>query len=150
MAGVVKKIFREIIKVVIALVVIFVLIDAAFVYMGGYWENMAVLDKISGPKRFKQFVTNPVPSNIRDLRGGYSGFPRGIVRTYFNYTGDFSDMEFLADWEKMDDYPFNKEFALYITNTDKATVYRKKRYDSYIYLIVDTENKKGVFYLPSR
>lgn len=150
MAGVIKKIFRQIVKAVITLAVIFILIHAAFIYMGGYWENMAVLNRISGPKRFKQFVADPVPSNIHDLRGGYSGFPRGIVRTYFNYTGDFSDMEFLTDWEKMDDYPFNKEFSLYITNTDKATVYRKKRYDSYVYLIVDTENKKGVFYLPSR
>ena len=150
MADIVKKIFRKIVKVVIALAVIFILIHAGFMYMGGYWENMAVLNRISGPKRFKQFVANPIPSNIHDLRGGYSGFPGGIVRTYFSYTGDFSEMKFLADWEKMDDYPFNKEFALYITDTDKATVYRKKRYDSYIYLIVDTENKKGVFYLPPR
>ena len=105
MAGVVKKIFRQIVKALITLAVIFILIHAAFIYMGGYWENMAVLNRISGPKRFKQFVANPVPSNIHNLRGGYSGFPRGIIRTYFNYTGDFSDMEFLEDWEKMDDYP---------------------------------------------
>jgi hypothetical protein len=148
MAGVIKKTFRAVVAAVATILLLSALAHAAFIYMGGYWEDIAVLNRISGPKRFKQFVADPIPEEIHELKGGYSGFPQGTIRTYFGYSGDFSDTEFLDEWEKMQDYPFGQQFAWYLTDTDVAAVYRKKHYESYMYLIIDEQDSKGVLYLP--
>jgi hypothetical protein len=147
-ASVRKRVLRAVVTVILTLIFLYVLIHALFIYLGGYWENMAVLNRLSGPKRFKQFVVDPIPSNIHNLKGGYSGFPQGIIRTYFTYSGDFSNMKFLAEWEKMEGNPFRGEFDWYIKDTDATMVYRKKRYESYTYLLIDEENKRGILYLP--
>ena len=148
MASIRKRILKAVVTVILTLVGLYILLHALFIYLGGYWEDMAVLNRISGPKRFKQFVADPIPPTIHNLRGGYSGFPQGIIRTYFTYSGDFSNMGFLAEWEKMKGNLFRGEFDCYIQDTDAATVYRKKRYESYMYLIIDEKSKKGILYLP--
>lgn len=67
-------------------------------WAGGYWENWPLLDRLSGPMRFRQYVASPVPSVIHDLKGGYSGFPKGRVLTQFSFEGDPREFDFLADW----------------------------------------------------
>ena len=148
MAGTGKKILRAVIAVVATLILLFVLANVVYIYLGGYWENMAVLNKISGPKRFRQFVVNPIPPNIHNLRGGYSGFPQGIIRTYFSYSEDFSNMGFLEEWEKVKDTNSPKPFAHYMNDINATIVYRKKRYETYMYLLINEEGKKGMLYLP--
>lgn len=69
-------------------------------YMGGYWENLPILDRISGPQRFKQFVASPVPDEISGVRGGYSGFPQGIVLTRFNIAKGYAP-DAIGPWLKL-------------------------------------------------
>lgn len=61
----------------------------AFIVLGGYWENMAFLDRLSGPWRFREFVASPIPMSVHDVRGGYSGFPFGKIRTVFAFTDEY-------------------------------------------------------------
>lgn len=124
----------------------FILIGSV-IYMGGYWENMPGLDKISGPKRFRQYVTNPIPKTITNLKGGYSGFPQGRILTNFNYSGKFSDNSFLENWEKFDNYDSTESFTTYIDDINANAFYRKKYYKSYIYLLINSDKKEGILLL---
>ena len=115
-----------------------------FIYWGGYWENMPVLDRISGPKRFRQYVVDPIPDSIRNLKGGYSGFPQGRVVTEFAYSENFSKYNFIKEWEKLDNI-HSTEFLLgHIEEIDATNVYQKKLHESYIYLLINEKNKTGM------
>jgi len=115
--------------------------------MGGYWENSPVLDRISGPSRFKQFVVDPIPNSIYDLRGGYSGFPRGRVTTYFKYRGNFNDHPFLKEWS-VSDMP---ESYFDWTGLSITNIYIKKRMGTTrnFHLLIDDNVKRGLFYIPA-
>ena len=55
----------------------------AAAWMGGYRETWPLLDRLSGPQRFRQYVADPEAVSVSDLRGGYAGFPFGTIRTTF-------------------------------------------------------------------
>lgn len=84
----------------IALTGLVLLLCGSIAYMGGYWENLPVLDRISGPQRFKQFVVAPIPYEITALRGGYSGFPQGIVVTRFDVAKGYAP-DSIGPWLKL-------------------------------------------------
>lgn len=130
-----------------ALAFIAMLLLGGFVYSAGYWENIPIFDRISGPSRFKQFVTNPIPKDIYDLRGGYSGFPQGQVVTHFRYKGDVKNFSFITDWNQVSEAETDKTGL----KTEKKFVKRKVYADgskSERFLFFDEENKKGFLYIP--
>ena len=113
----------------------------AAAYMGGYWENVPVLDRISGPQRFRQFIVNPIPSSIRDVRGGYSGFPRGYIRTVFAYSEEA--LPFLDGWTQVDGP--ETEAKIRGANFSYTKVFRK---DSGAFLLINANTRQGCLYVP--
>ena len=69
-------------------------------YSGGYWENLPLLNRVSGPMRYQQFVDTPIPDHIYSVRGGYKGFPTGWIETGFRYHGDFAKPQ-LGNWNSV-------------------------------------------------
>jgi hypothetical protein len=110
-------------------------------YSGGYWENTPVLDRISGPQRFRQFIVNPIPSSVRDVRGGYSGFPFGYIRTVFAYSEE--PLPFLDEWTQVDGPEMKAKIRA--ANFSHTKVFQK---DSGAFLLIDANARRGCLYVP--
>jgi hypothetical protein len=85
-------------KTVLRIGVAFLLLVVFVFVVGGYWENVPILNRISGPMRLRQFVVDPLPDFISNVRGGYSGFPRGAVVVRFDFHRSSSSWDFLSSW----------------------------------------------------
>ena len=110
-------------------------------YSGGYWENVPVLDRLSGPMRFREFVADPIPSSIRDLRGGYSGFPQGRIRTVFAYSEEPQSL--LAEWNPVHDPATKQEIEAARFSYTKA--FQK---NGGAFLLIDEKERRGCLYVP--
>jgi hypothetical protein len=116
----------------------------SFIVVGGYWENMPMLSSISGPMRFRQFVVDPVPETVYDLRGGYSGFPQGELVTWFRFKR-YTPFQPPVGWRVV--YPqhlkarFEQGHALRVTR-----MFQKDEHE--IYILLDETTGRGVLYMP--
>ena len=119
---------------------------AFIIWQGGYWENLSLFDKISGPMRFRQFVADPIPHSIDDLRGGYSGFPQGQITTYFNFTGAPKEWNFLSNWVESSDPEKERVTELFSKEISFSRVYKHLNKD--YYLALDEKSGKGLLYIP--
>ncbi len=130
---------------IVAMVVMF---PVYIFYSGGYWENLPLLDRISGPKRFKQFVMDPVPAEIYQIRGGYSGFPQGRVSTFFRFKGDFNSLPFVNAWERVDSHQCPEVSSYYLREINATAIYRKPIYKRYKYLLVAEAAGEAMLHIP--
>jgi len=125
------------------------LLGGVFIYMGGYWEHMPVLKKISGPMRFKQYVGDPASFGVSNLSGGYTGFPQGAVITTFNLDKAISDTGILPEWSLADSSDRRFEVRIInLTGKPEYTLYTKKVGNSERFLVIGKESKKGILYIP--
>lgn len=131
----------KIIRPLIAAVFLILILWIAFVYMGGYWENMPFLNKISGKQRFEQYIVYPIPSSIYDIHGGYSGFPQGIIETSFRFKEEFSNYAFLKQWKLYENHHSLENF-ISLDGTRAEKIYRKNNQGE-IYILVNEEEKKA-------
>lgn len=113
----------------------------AFLYAGGYWENWPLLDRLSGPRRFRQYVADPVPAAVHDLRGGYSGFPSGEIRTCFGYAGNA--LPFLDGWTRLANPGTEPRLAAARVSYTAAFT-RDRR----VFLLLDEPAQRGCVYVP--
>jgi hypothetical protein len=113
----------------------------AAVWMGGYWENWPLLDQLSGPQRFRQYVADPKAASVSELRGGYSGFPFGTIRTTFRYTD--AALPFVTGWQRVDTSEA-KDFER-VAGCSWTTLFRKP---SGVYLFIDETTKQGCLVVP--
>jgi len=146
--------------VVSALTVVFIVATAAIIgwfFAGGYWENVALLDTISGPMRFREFVCDPIPENIYDVRGGYSGFPQGFVGTLFRYSGELPLDSCFKDWTEIPREALDSIAIRGISEAQITQVFvhgRRPIPGGYLgnlyekYLVVDEASKRGYLYVP--
>ena len=127
------------------------LLSAAFIFLGGYWENLPVLEEISGPKRFKQYVGKPEDYGAYDITGGYSGLPQGSIVTVFSLRHPLDEKELSSEWIKSEDLKEDlwiHQQAESGTGSRAFTVYRKQKTDARIYLILGKQSGKGALYIP--
>jgi hypothetical protein len=113
----------------------------AFIVLGGYWENMAFLDRLSGPWRFREFVASPIPMSVHDVRGGYSGFPFGKIRTVFTFTDE--SLPFLHEWTQIEGPEAERKTIG--ANFPATKIFRKGR-DKF--LLINDNTKQGCLYVP--
>ncbi len=125
---------------------IFIIPNVYFIWAGGYWENYPILDHVSGPMRFTQFVANPIPKGIYNLRGGYSGFPQGQVVTYFEFRKPLNEHEFLKDWIKVKQVRETLVHDFFGDKMNFSKLYQHK--EGKYYLVLDEVNNKGIFHMP--
>jgi hypothetical protein len=109
--------------------------------MGGYWENIPVLDRISGPQRFREFIANPIPSTVRDVRGGYSGFPFGYIRTVFVYWG--VPRPFLDGWTFVDGPEVTS-----LIRPARFSYTKAFRRANGAFLLINEDTRQGCLYVP--
>lgn len=124
---------------------------AAFIYLGGYWENHPLFRRISGPMRFKQFVSSDLPDAVYDMKGGYSGFPQGIILTRFRYRGLVKNLPFLEDWESVamnETTHYAAPYFPYLDDVKATAIYRKSRHNTFIYLLIGEQTKEGLLLVP--
>jgi len=132
---------RPVLMAVVITCTVGVLSAVAFIGLGGYWENWPGLDRISGAWRFRQFVMDPVPRSVVDLRGGYSGFPSGYVRTAFSYSGE--TLPFLDGWTRVSTPDVERKVAG--AHFVYTTAYRK---NGGAFLLLNEQTKQGCLYVP--
>ena len=92
---------RKFLAMTLAVLLLVTALVGLFIWGGGYWENWPLLDRVSGPQRFKQYVADPIPQCVYGVHGGYSGFPQGRVLTWFQYKGNLGDCDFLDSWKEI-------------------------------------------------
>jgi hypothetical protein len=133
---------------VISILTIFItfVLFSFLIWQGGYWENLSPFDRISGPKRFRQFVVDPIPPYINELRGGYSGFPQGQITTLFNFTGTLKDWNFLSNWAESSSPEKERVTELFSEELNFSRVYKHLNKD--YYLALDEKSGKGLLYIP--
>jgi hypothetical protein len=128
-----------------------------WILLGGYWENFPLLDRLSGPRRFQQYVTRPIPEDIYEVRGGYSGFPQSFVGVRFRYHGEFSENWLFGDWLELPLETLDPIVSGEIDRKEITRVYvrgRRPKPGGYLgnqweqYLILDDGTKRGYLYIP--
>ncbi len=117
------------------------LLFSFFFWLGGYWENLPLLNKISGIKRFKQYVVDPIPDSISSLEGGYSGFPQGVIKTNFKFSGLIEQLAFLKKWRLVHEKEGNYKFQA--THIFEKKVEKENQEQSIIRLFFDTQKNIG-------
>ena len=113
----------------------------AAAWMGGYWENWPLLDRLSGPQRFRQYVADPAAASVSDLRGGYSGFPFGTIRTTFRYAD--ASLPFVKGWQRVP-MAETRQFER-IALCPWTTLFRKPGGS---YLFIDATAQQGCLVVP--
>jgi len=113
----------------------------AAVWMGGYWENWPLLDRLSGPQRFRQYVADPAAASVSDLRGGYSGFPFGRIRTTFRYAD--ASLPFVTGWQRLD--PAKARDVEQVAGCPWTTLFRKP---GGALLFIDEASQQGCLVVP--
>ncbi|MFM7312036.1 MAG: hypothetical protein ACKO0M_02525 [Cyanobium sp.] len=113
----------------------------AAVWMGGYWENWPLLDQVSGPQRFRQYVADPRAASVHELRGGYSGFPFGAIRTTFRYAD--TSLPFVTGWRRMD--PAEARDVARVAGCPSTTVFRRP---GGVYLFINATTQEGCLIVP--
>jgi len=144
------KILRQILTAILQVLAFICVVLIIFViWGGGYWENVPIFDRLSGPKRFAQYVADPIPSYITELRGGYSGFPQGRIATDFKFSIDPESWEFLSGWKEKN-FLKNGEFDIIATNNNMfiSRIYQHTNERSERYLIIDERTKRGLLWVP--
>ena len=137
------------IRAISIILVSILLLAGVFIYMGGYWEHMPVLKKISGPMRFKQYVGDPASFGVTNLSGGYTGFPQGSVITTFSLDKAISDTGILHEWSLADISDRRFEVRIKeLTGNSEYTLYIKKVGESERFLVIGKELRKGILYIP--
>ena len=129
-----------------------ILLIAYCIWGGGYWENVPPLDRVSGPMRFRQHVVDPIPSYIQNIRGGYSGFPQGQVRTSFSFTASPNTWDFLNTWKlTSEDCRTQLHSWPWLSETQDFQVYQQraesKSCSDNVYLIVFPKDNRGVLFI---
>lgn len=144
-----KTLRKILIAILQVLAFIFVGLIIFVLWGGGYWENIPIFDRISGPKRFAQYVEDPIPSYITEIRGGYSGFPQGQIVTNFQFSIEPESWEFLSRW-KDKSISKNGEFDILATNNNMfiSRIYQHTNERSEVYLIIDDRSKRSLLYVP--
>ncbi len=132
---------RKLITFVVLVIIIFFSFVSFFIYAGGYWENLPVLNNISGTKRLAQYI-DPLPNSIYAVKGGYTGFPHGIIITRFKYTGEFDENRFLKDWEM-----FEESGALDSAANIRSTKTYKKVGSENVFLLINENISEGVLFV---
>jgi hypothetical protein len=127
---------------------IYAAICLLYIWGGGYWENEPVLEYVSGRMRFAQFVSDPIPPGIYNLRGGYSGFPQGQVATFFQFDQSLKEQDFLTDWIEVKPVEKSSAYAAFGDEIGFSKLYKYKNQEDERYLILDDVNKKGILYMP--
>jgi len=121
------------------------ILAAGLVYYFGYWENLPLLERISGPIRFRERIADPVPEGFSDIRGGYSGFPQGVVVTQFTFAKDPAEWGFLSAWSPASKNAANK-FEFYVPELQPTAIYERSD-DSLCrhvcYLAVNENTRRG-------
>ncbi|MCD4817691.1 MAG: hypothetical protein K8S23_03240 [Candidatus Cloacimonetes bacterium] len=143
-----KKLYQRIVIFVVSFAVVVSISFIIFIWQCGYWENWVLLDSISGPKRFKEFIANPIPSEIYNIRGGYSGFPQGKITTYFQYDGLFINQSFLNNWLYIDERNNSVYFKLFADKLDVTRIYIYKDLSIEKYLLLDENKKSVILFVP--
>jgi hypothetical protein len=143
---------KTLLQILIAILQVFafscVVLIIFVIWGGGYWENIPIFDRLSGPKRFAQYVADPIPTYITEIRGGYSGFPQGQITTDFKFSIEPEKWEFLTDWTDQDIRKNPKIVALAGPEILVSRIYQHKdeRYERY--LIIDEQSKHGFLWVP--
>ena len=133
------KLLKIILKILISLILLITALICLFVWGTGIWENRPVLDHISGPMRFKQYVAKPIPADVYDLKGGYSGFPAGVILTRFKFRGNVDNLGFLKDWGLLTEP---------IPMPDTLNKTSRRFVKEGAYLLFNPETKEGFLYIP--
>jgi hypothetical protein len=135
----------------LAAVFVLVLLGAgfAFVALRTGWENWPLLERISGPLRFAEFVATPVPDTIYEIRGGYTAPPGRELVTRFRFRGDIETNAFIGNWRELALYDSSAPFvpALLLIGADH--VYLQPAHEGYRYLLVATGRQRGILYIPA-
>jgi len=113
----------------------------AAAWMGGYWENWPLLDRLSGPQRFRQYVADPRAASVSELRGGYSGFPFGTIRTTFRYAD--ASLPFVTGWQRLD--PAEARNVDRVAGCPSTALFRKP---GGILLFIDETRQQGCLVVP--
>ena len=126
------------------------LIAGWMLFSRGYWENVPVLDRISGPMRFRQYVEDPIPEFISDIQGGYSGSPQGVIVTEFAIAIDPAEWSVLSRWSVGSEKATHK-FEFYTPTLRPSAVYEQK--DEVLcrhtcYLAINRSTKRGALIVP--
>jgi hypothetical protein len=134
----------------ILIFLILVLFQGIFVWIGGYWENAPLFDRLSGPMRFRQFVADPIPDFIHSVRGGYSGFPQGQLRTQFSFTQAPQTWPFLVSWSPASSECVD-EVRPWVAEVAEPQVYQRSQASrscsDNVYLILDSRGGHGVLFM---
>jgi hypothetical protein len=124
----------------------FISVIAILIWQGGYWENLPIFDRFSGPIRFRQFVTDPIPSYIYDIRGGYSGFPQGQIVTTFSFNQPPSEWSFLEKWNKSTDPQSERVSLLHNERlaVDEVFIFGNQKY----FIAINRQEREALLYVP--
>lgn len=124
------------------LLIFLVVIWGFFIYLGSYWENWPIFDRISGPMRYQQYVSKVIPENVKNIKGGYAGFPRGSIKTYFDYQ---HEKELLSDkWILFESRDLGINFEGLEEGYPKIYTNQNR-----IFILLNEELKKGILYKPA-
>jgi hypothetical protein len=135
----------------LVLIAAFMLVTLTFIfaiYLGGYWENLPLLERISGPMRFRQFVCNPIPETVYNLRGGYSGFPQGQIVTHFEFKAELPKSCLGEGWLVLPEEKRNE--LAFPLNDDGAEMlwFEYQGRHAKRYIAINNKSKRGYLYIP--
>jgi len=119
---------------------------ALIFFAGGYWENTPGLSYISGHQRFKSLVSSAIPECVDSLRGGYTGFPKGQIRTYFHFDPKHPDCQFADKWK--DIARGDLEEMKLMAPTVPWTRILKKPGTVQVFLFLDDQSGEALLYVP--
>ncbi len=133
-----------------------VLVIALGMYTLGWWENLPLLNRLSGQQRFEEYVCAPIPEEISQVQGGYSGFPQGVVATYFKYSGSFPSGDCLRNWTKVEPAALEQTYLSQFWENRVDLVFgkeprEKERAEQFLwekYIILDESRKEGLLFIP--
>ena len=75
-------------------------------------ENLPYFDRIAGQRWFREYVADPVPGHVCNIRGGYrGGGTSNVILTLFDYEPPFERPPFPVGWE-----PGNQAAASLLAN----------------------------------
>lgn len=118
-------------------------------------DRFPFFDRAAAKRWFKQYVADPIPSHINNLRGGYRGdMNRGIIIVTFDFEPPFDRPFFPKDWKPRD---VSVAGALMANLIESHIGTRPKTSKGYIkplnekgggsaWLLIDETGNKGVLY----
>jgi len=143
-----SRFYEKLLILIVSFIILVVVLFILFIWQGGYWENWFLVDRMSGRKRFREYVADPIPDEIYNIYGGYSGFPKGQITTFFQYQGLISKQDFLNNWLYIDEKNNSVLYKIFADKMDvtRIYVYQDKNYERY--LLIDDRKKTGILFVP--